>query len=150
IGLEHDPDLVSGAYVALDKDPEIGAGSQRLGEAARKRLVVHPDGEAPTGNSRLGDLEDRAPDLPALADECVADLHPFRVQVLSEFAKRGRRADPPSPPALALDRIDIDGLVEPAMGLQIRLAVAREVDAPRRHPSAHRRFPDRAPGGATV
>src|SRR5215813_5662575 len=150
IRLLHDPDLVSGANIALEDDSEIGPGSQRLGEAAWERLVVHPDSEPPTRDSRLGNLEDRAPDLPTLADERVVELHPFRGQVLSELAVRERTANLPFPPALVLHRIDIDGLVEPAVCLEIRLAVAREIDAPSRDPSVYRRFPDRALGGATV
>src|SRR5712692_1040833 len=109
IRLLHDPDLVSGAHIALDDDSEIGTGSQRLGEAAWKGFVVHPDGEPPTGNSRLGNLENRAPDLPTLADERVVELHPFRGQVLSELAVRDRTADlPPTsvgPPRNCIDEI---------------------------------------------
>src|SRR5216684_8336647 len=135
IRLLHDADLVSGAHISLDDDSEIGTGSQRLGEAAWKGFVVHPDGEPPTGNSRLGNLENRAPDLPTLADERVVDLDPFRGQVLSELAVRERTADPPCPPALVLHRIRVDGLVEAAVCLEIRLAIAREIDAPRRDAS---------------
>src|SRR5215469_16364501 len=86
VRLLQEPDLVSGAHVALDDDSEIGAGSQRFGEAAWERLVVHPDPKPPTRDSRLGNLENRAPDLPPLADERVVELHPFRGQVLSELA----------------------------------------------------------------
>jgi len=88
VRLLHEPDLVSRAHVALDDDSEIGPGSQRLGEAAWERLVVHPDSEPPTRDSRLGNLENRAPDLPMLADERVVELHPFRGQVLSKLAVR--------------------------------------------------------------
>src|SRR5262249_40984970 len=99
-GLRHDPDLVSGADFALDDDPEIGTGSQRPREAAGKRFVVHPYGEPPTRDPRLGNLEDRAPDLPALADERVVGFHPFRGQVLAEGAVGERTADLRFPPAL--------------------------------------------------
>src|SRR5262249_27259205 len=102
IRLLHDPDLVSGAHVALDDNPEIGAGSQRLAEAAWKGFVIHPDAEPPTRDSRLGNLQDRAPDLPTLADERVVELHPFRGQVLSELAVRDGTGDLPFPPALVL------------------------------------------------
>src|SRR6266849_362441 len=145
-----DPDLVSGAHIALDDDPEVGTGSQRLAEAARKGLVVHPDSEPPTRDSRLGNLEKGAPDLPALADERVVELDPFGGQVLSELAVRERTPDLPFPPALVLHRVGIDSLVESAVCLQIRLLVAREIDAPSGDPSAHRRLPDRALGGAAV
>src|SRR3954453_11705011 len=49
IGLLHDPDLVSGAHIALDDDSEIGAGPERLAEATWKRFVVHPYAEPPAG-----------------------------------------------------------------------------------------------------
>src|SRR2546422_5863053 len=150
IRLLHDSDLVSGAHITLDNNSEIGTGSQRLAEAAWKSLVVHPDSEPPTRDSRLVNLENRAPDLPTLAHERAVELHPFRGQVLSELAVRERTADLPFPPALVLHRIRIDGLVEAAVCLEIRLAIAHEIDAPSRDPSAHRRLPDRALGGAAV
>src|SRR6267378_838318 len=150
IRLLHDLDLVSGTHIALDDDSEIGTGSQRLAEAAWKRFVVHPDSEPPARDSRLGHLENRGPDLPTLADERVVELDPFRGQVLSELAVRERPADLPFPPALVLHRIRIGGLVEAAVCLEIRLAIASEIDAPSRDPSAHRRLPDRALGGASV
>src|SRR5262249_59852924 len=134
----------------VEADSEIGPGSKRLGEAAWKRLVVHPAPEPPTRDSRLGNLENRAPNLPTLADERLVELHPFRGQVLSELAVRDGTADLPFPPALVLHRIGIDGLVESAVCLEIRLPVAREIDAPSGDPSAHRRLPDRALGGAAV
>src|SRR5262245_33623875 len=146
----HHPDLVSRAHIALDDDPEIGTGSQRLGEAAWKGFVVHPDGEPPTWNSRLGNLEDPAPDLPTLADERVVELDPFRGQVLTELAVGERTPDLPCPPPLVLHRIRVDGLVEAAVCLEIRLAIAREIDATRRDASADRRLPDRALRGAAV
>src|SRR5438876_93318 len=150
VRLRHDSDLVSGAHIALDDDSEICTGSQRLAEAAWKRFVVHPDSEPPTRDSRLGNLENRAPDLPTLADERVVELHPFRGQVLSELAVRERAADLPFPPALVVHRIRIDGLVEASVCLEIRLAIAREIDAPSRDPSANWRLPDRALGGPAV
>src|SRR6266478_2876740 len=150
IGLLHDPDLVSAPHIALDDDSEIAAGSQRLAEAAGKRFVVHPDSEPPARDSRLGNLEDRGPDPPTFAYERVVELHPFRGQVLSELAVRERAADLPLPPALVLQRIRIDGLVEAAVCLEIRLAIAREIDTASRDPSAHRRFPDRALSGPAV
>src|SRR6267378_1064650 len=118
--------------------------------ASRKRFVVHPDSQPPTRDSWFGNLENRAPDLPTLAHERVVELHPFRGQVLSELAVRERTADLPFPPALVLHRIRIDALVEAAVCLEIRLAIAHEIDAPSRDPSAHRRLPDRALGGAAV
>src|SRR5258708_8605852 len=95
IRLLHDADLVSGAHISLDDDSEIGTGSQRLGEAAWKRFVVHPDSEPPTRDSRLRNLENRPPDLPTLAHERVVDLHPLRGQVLPEPAPRDRPPDLP-------------------------------------------------------
>src|SRR2546430_4499444 len=112
IRLLHDPDGVSGAHIALDDDSEIGAGSQRLAEAAWKRFVVHPDSEPPTRDSRLGNLGNRAPDLPTLADKRVVELPPLRGQVLSEIAVSERAAGLPLPPALGLHRIRINGPVE--------------------------------------
>src|SRR5262249_28227219 len=102
IRLRHHRDLVSGPQRALADDPEIRAGPQGLREPAYERLVVHPDSEPPARDSRLGNLEQPAPDLPALADERVVDLDAFRGQVLSELAVGERTPDLPRPPALVL------------------------------------------------
>src|SRR5438067_4650698 len=150
IRLLHDPDLVSGTHIALDDDSEIGTGSQRLAEAAWKRFVVHPDSEPPTRDSRLGNLENRAPDLPTLADESVVELHPFRGQVLSELAVRERAADLPFPPALVFHRIRIDGFVEAAVFLEFRLAITSAFDARSPDPAASRRLSDHALRGPAV
>src|SRR5437868_11862484 len=92
IRLLHDSDLVSGAQIALDDDSEIGTGSQRLAEAAWKRFVVHPDSEPPTRDSRLGNLENRTPDLPTPSVQRAVDPHPLLRYVLSDPAARLRCA----------------------------------------------------------
>src|SRR5262245_40858839 len=66
IGFLDQADLISGRDIALDDDSEISPGAQRLGEAARKHLVVHPHAKPPARNARLGSLENSGADLPAL------------------------------------------------------------------------------------
>src|SRR2546428_9154676 len=58
IRLLQDSDLVPSAHIALDDDSEIGAGSQRLAEAAGERFVGHPDSQPPARDSRLRNLQE--------------------------------------------------------------------------------------------
>ena len=80
------PDLVSGPHITLDDDSEVRPGSRRLGESARKRLIVHPNSKSPARNSRLGNLKNNSSDLPALSDERIVHLHPFRCEVFAKLA----------------------------------------------------------------
>ena len=43
IGSLDDPDLISGPHITFDDDSQISPGSRRLGEAARKQLIIHPN-----------------------------------------------------------------------------------------------------------
>src|SRR5262249_53241761 len=56
IGSVNYPDLISGTHVTLGDESQVSPRSQRLGEAARKRLIVHPNSKPPAGYSRLGNL----------------------------------------------------------------------------------------------
>src|SRR6266403_785499 len=150
VRLLDDRNLVSRAHLALDDDAQVASGPHCLAEPAWKRLVVHPHSKPPAGDPRLGNLEDCSPDLPVLSTQGVVDLDPFRSEVLAELSVRERTADLPFPPAFVLDRIRVNRLVESAMCLAIRLAVAFQVDAASRDPPGHRRFPDRALGGMTA
>jgi len=74
------PDLISRPHITLDNYSEVGSRSQRLGEAARKHLVVHPNSEPPARYSRLGSLKNNGSDLPTLSDEHIVHLNPFFVR----------------------------------------------------------------------
>jgi len=87
------PDLISGLHSTLDDYSEVSPRAQRLGEVARKHLIVHPDSKPPARNSRLGNLKNNGPDLPALSDERVVHLNPFRREVLAKLAVGKRSAD---------------------------------------------------------
>src|SRR5262249_17132621 len=78
--LDH-PDLIPGPHLALDDDSEVRPGPQRRGEAARKRLIVHPNSKPPARDSRLGNLKDNGSDLPTLSDERLVPLNPFGREV---------------------------------------------------------------------
>jgi hypothetical protein len=122
------PDLVPGAYIALDDYSQVRPGAQRLGEAARKRLVVHPNAKPPAGDSRLGNLEKRGPNLPLLADERIAHLDSFRREIFAKLTVVQRSADLLFPPPYVLDGVCVDRLIGPPMGGAIRLVVSGKVD----------------------
>jgi hypothetical protein len=72
------PNLVASAHTPLDDDSLIGARSHRLGKAARKDRIVHPNSKPPAGDPWLGDLNDRGPDLPTLSDKRLVHVYAFR------------------------------------------------------------------------
>ena len=98
------PDLISGAPVALDDDSQVSPGSQRLGEAARKHLVIHPNSKPPARDARLGNLEHRAADPPALSDERIVHLDPFGREVFAELADAQALGRSPAPTTARLRR----------------------------------------------
>src|SRR2546425_5346150 len=118
------PDLVAGGHRTLGKNSQIRSGAQRLGEASDEALIVHPDAEPPAGHAGFGDLEQRGPDLPALADERPVHLDPLRGQVLAELPDRQRSAELALPPPQIFDRIGVDGLVDASVRLPVSLIVA--------------------------
>src|SRR5262249_10244727 len=69
IGSLDAPDLIPGPHIPLGDESKEGPGARRLGEAARKHLIVHPNSEPPARDSWLGNLKNRGADLPALPDE---------------------------------------------------------------------------------
>jgi hypothetical protein len=78
-------DLISGPDITLDDYSEVSPGSQGRSEAARKRLIVHPNTKPPARYSRLGNLKNNGPDLPALSDERIVHLNPFRREVFAKL-----------------------------------------------------------------
>src|SRR5207248_1455208 len=72
--LDH-PDLIPGPHLTLDDYSEVRPRSHRLGEAARKHLIVHPNAKPPAGDSRLGNLQHHGSDLPTLSDERSVHLN---------------------------------------------------------------------------
>src|SRR5262249_34033729 len=86
IGSLDDPDFISGTHTTLDDDSQIRPGSQGLGEATRKQLIIHPNSQPPAGDSRLGNLENSRSDRPALSDQRIVHLDPFRREVFAKLA----------------------------------------------------------------
>src|SRR5262249_30078620 len=72
------------------------------------------------------------------------DLDAFGRQVLAELGVREGPAFLRLPPPRVLDGVGVDRLVGTAVGLSIRLVVAREVHAAGRDAALDRRLPDRA------
>src|SRR5215831_17266862 len=79
------PHLISGTHLTLDDYAQVSPGSQRLGEAARKHLIVHPHAKPPARYPRLGHLKNRGPDLPPLSNERSVHLDPFRREVFAKL-----------------------------------------------------------------
>src|SRR5262249_31673683 len=117
------PDLISGPHLTLDDYSEVRPGSQRLGEAARKHLIVHPNSMPPARYARLGNLKNRGPDLPTLADERIVHLNPFGREIFAELTVRKRSADLLCPPPCVFDGVGVDRLVGSPVCLAIRLVV---------------------------
>ena len=114
------PDLISGSYITLDDDSQVSSGPHGLGEAARKPLVIHPSSESPAGDSWLGNLENRGPDLPPLADERMVELDAFRGEVFTKLTGYKRSTERLFPPPRVLGGVRVDGLVGPPVCLAIR------------------------------
>src|ERR1044071_1604629 len=142
--LLQDADRVAHAELALADDAEVGAGAKRLGEAPDEMLIVHARAQAPARDARLGDFQNDAADLPALADERGVDVDPLGREVLAEAAVGNRTRFLALPPAQVFERVGVDRLVIPAVRLAVGLVVAGEVDAARRDAALDGRFPDRA------
>ena len=150
VGSLDDPDLVSGPHIAFDDDAQVRARAHRLGEAARKHLIVHPHAEPPAGYPRLGNLENGAPDRPALPDEGAVHFESFRRQVFTKFTAFKGSADLPFPPPQVFDGIGVERFIGSPVGLAIRLLVAVEIHPSGGDPPGYGRFPNRTPGSATA
>jgi hypothetical protein len=123
----HDRDLVSSPHVALDDYPEVSPGSQRLGEAARKHLIVHPNSKPPARYSRLGNLENCRPDLPALSDERIVHVNPFGREIFAQLAIGKRSADFLFPPTCILDGVCVDHFIGSPVRLAIGLVISGKI-----------------------
>src|SRR5262249_3964424 len=134
IGPLDDPDLISGPHIALDDNSQIRPGPQRLGEAARKPLVVHPDSKPPARDPRLGYLKHRGPDLPPLSDERLVQLNPFRREIFPKLTGCKRSADLLFPPPCGFDGVCVDCFIGPPVCLAIRLVVSGKIDTSGRDP----------------
>jgi hypothetical protein len=128
IGSFGDADLISGPHFALDDDSQVSAGPQRLREAARKHLIVHPNSKPPARDSRLGNLEYCGPNLPTLTDERLVWVNPFRGEVFAKLAGRKGSADLLFPPARVFDGVCVDCFIGASVGLAIRLVVSMQID----------------------
>jgi hypothetical protein len=117
-------DLISGPHITLDDYSEVSPGSQRLGEAARKRLIVHPNSEP---YARLGSLNNNGSDLPTLSDERIVHLNPFRREIFAKLTVCKRTADLLFPPPCVFDGICVDYFIGSTVCLAIRLVVSGQI-----------------------
>ena len=133
-----DPDRIAGTHITLNDDSQISPGSRRLGEAARKQLIIHPNSKPPARDARLGNLENSGSDRPTLADERIVHRNPFGREVFAKLATFQRSTDLLFPPACVFDGVCVDHLIGSAMRFSIRLVVAVEVDAASSDPTGYR------------
>jgi hypothetical protein len=127
IGCLDYPDLISGAHITLDDYSQVSPGSQRLGEATRKHLIVHPNSKPPARYPRLGNLKNCGPDLPALSDERIVHFDPFHREVFAKLTVRKGSANLLFPPPYVFDGVGIDHFIRSPVCLAIRLVVSCKV-----------------------
>jgi hypothetical protein len=127
IGPVDDVNLIAGADITFDDYSQVSTGSQRLSEAAREQLIVHPNSKPPARDPWLRDLKNGRADLPALADERIINLNPFRREIFAKLTMGRQPADLLSPPPCVFDSVGIDSLFGPAMCPAIRLVVSGEI-----------------------
>jgi hypothetical protein len=124
--LDH-PDLIFGTHIALVDYSQVWPRAHRLGKAAGKHPIVHPDAKTPARYPRFGNLKHSGPDPPALSDERIVHLDPSGREVFAELAVLERSADLLYPPPYILDRVCIDRFIGSPMCLAIRLIVSGKV-----------------------
>jgi hypothetical protein len=122
------PDLISSPHVTLDDYSQVSSGSQRLGEAARKHLIVHPNAQPPARDSRLGNLENYRADPPALSDERIGHVNPFGREIFAKLTVGKRSADLLFPPACVFDGVGVERFIWSPVCLAIRLVVSGKID----------------------
>jgi hypothetical protein len=123
------PDLVSGAHITLDDYSQVSPGSQRLGKAARKRLIVHPNSKPPARYPRLRNLKNGGSDLPTLSDERIVHLDPLRREVFAKLTVCKRSADLLFPPPYVFHGVGVDRFIGSPVCPAIRLVVSGKVYA---------------------
>jgi hypothetical protein len=138
IGTLDDADFISGPHITLNDYSQVSAGPHRLGEAARKQLIIHPNSKPPAGDSRLGNLKNCGPDLPSLADERVVHLHSFRREVFAKLAIGKRPTDLLFPPLCVFDCVGVNRFVGSSVCFSIRLIVSGKIDTPGCDPAGDR------------
>ena len=120
-------DLISGAHISLDDYAQVRPGSQALGEAARKHLIVHPYSKTPARYPRLGNLKNKGPDLPTVSYKRIVHLEAFSREVLSKLPVCERSADLLFPPSYVFDVVCVDRFIGSPVCLAIRLVVSLQI-----------------------
>ena len=141
-------DRVARAHVALLEDPEVVAGPVvRIEERGHARLL-EAQADLVTRHPWLGDLEDGVADAVAVADADGVVGHALDGEVLAEVA-RGQvvAAELPRPVVVGRAVVDVHGAVLAAVGGQVGLAVAVDVEPAHAPPAVHRRLEDRRVDG---
>src|SRR5262249_28403416 len=121
--LDH-PDLISSPHITLDDDAQVSPGPQRVDEAARKQLIIHPDSKPPARDSRLRNLKHGGSDVPTLSDERIVRLNPFNREIFAELTVCKRSADLLLPPPCVFDGVCVDRFIGSTMRFSVRLGVS--------------------------
>jgi hypothetical protein len=132
------PNLIASPHVTLDDQSQVSSGPRRLGKAAWKHLIVHPNAQPPARDSRLGNLENCRSDPPTFPDKCIVHTNPFGREILTKLTIGKRSVNLPFPPACIFDGVGVDDFIGSAMRLAIRLVVAGKIHTSRWDPTGDR------------
>jgi hypothetical protein len=120
-----DDDGVASADVARLDDPQVRAGPGDGGEPLDPAFLLQPALEGATGDPGAGNLEDDlGADAPALADQRAIDVDTLGGEVLAEDPVGQFPADLGRPEVEVFPRVGVDGLVGPAVMLDVEDPVA--------------------------
>src|SRR5262249_37436315 len=149
--LSHLHDFAAGAHLALLQDaviePRASAGCQQC----RHSGFVHPNANAIAGNARLGDLEQCAADLIAVADANGIVAPSFDREILAELSvDEVGLLQLLLPVAIRFDLVDeVRALLTSASG-EVGLTISVQVQPADSTAATHRVLPDPGVYGATL
>src|SRR3990172_1633650 len=132
-------DSIAGCYPAFFQHAQIKAGAIRRRETRGKIFFSHANAQLETGRARLRYLYPRLSNLKHISDTNPVFQQARGREILPELSV-GKIMTPqfPGPEGVVLERIHVHGLVRPAVHPQVRLAVAREIQASQPHRTGDR------------
>src|SRR5271166_2815151 len=139
-------DAIAGAELAFLNDAEIKAGPAVRNQQRRYLRMLQPDADPVAGVAWLADLYDGTADPEAIADADLGIGEALHCEVLAEVP--GDEIRPPEiarPVAVGSELVYQERTLLAAMGAEIRLAVAIEVQPASENPPRDRLLPDRRP-----
>src|SRR6516165_505253 len=124
LGLADLHDVVAGADLALPQDAKIETRPSAGRQQRRHPRLVSANAEPVAGHARLGDLEQSAADLIAVADANAIVGQILDSEVLTELANDEGRLQLFLRVAVRFDLIDVNGALLSAVAGQVALTVS--------------------------